>query len=317
MTENVFNRLAPFIQEWIYAQEWEELRAIQVEAAKAIFDTPNHLLLATGTASGKTEAAIFPALTELYKDPSATIGILYISPLKALINDQFKRMEGLLEEADVPVWRWHGDVPQSLKTKLVKNPSGILQITPESMESLLLNKRLELRNMFGDLRFIVIDEVHVFMNSERGTQILCQLERLAEIILYHPRRIGLSATLGDYSSAEKWLASGTKVKVATPKIDGLNKKIRLAVEHFLNPNPSPSGINPPDDTSESFNLPLPSETYLFEQTLGKRCLIFTNSREKAESTITALRSIAKMNHYPDRYHVHHGSIAGYFRETTE
>ena len=232
MSENVFYRLAPFIQEFIYRNNWTELRAIQVEACRVIFETDAHLLLSSGTASGKTEAAFLPVLTLLTEDPPAAVGVLYIAPIKALINDQFLRLNDLLKEADIPVWHWHGDVSGSHKQKMIKNPSGVLQITPESLESLLINKNRDLVRIFGDLRFVVIDVVHSFMGTDRGIQVLCQLERLQRYIRTKPRRIGLSATLGDYTLAEKWLASGTDKAVHTPQVRSGSQKVRIAVEHF-------------------------------------------------------------------------------------
>ena len=98
----------------------------------------------------------------------ASVGVLYIAPLKALINDQFSRLNDLLAEAEIPVWHWHGDVPQSRKRKLLNKPSGILQITPESLESLMINKHMEIPSLFGDLRFIVIDEIHSLLRGDRG-----------------------------------------------------------------------------------------------------------------------------------------------------
>ena len=179
---NPFYRLAPFIQEFIYSRNWTELRAVQVEACRVIFDSDAHLLLATGTASGKTEAAFLPVLTLLHEEPPASVGVLYIGPTKALINDQFLRLNDLLREADIPCWHWHGDVSQGEKARLLKTPRGVLQITPESLESLLINKATELPRLFGDLRFVIIDEVHVFMGSDRGRQILCQLARLGKYV---------------------------------------------------------------------------------------------------------------------------------------
>jgi len=196
---DVFGRLAPFIQDFIYQNKWEELRGIQVAACEAIFDSGDNLLLSSGTASGKTEAAFLPVLTELYNKPLKSIGVMYVSPLKALINDQFKRLEQLLLDSHIPVVKWHGDASQSKKNDLVKNPAGILQITPESLESLITNKRGACLKMFSDLRFIIIDEVHHFMRDVRGVQLLCVLERLQKLTGVTPRRIGLSATLGDVS----------------------------------------------------------------------------------------------------------------------
>ena len=162
---NAFNRYAPFIQDFIYSHDWESLRSIQVAAADAIFNTQDNVLLTASTASGKTEAAFFPILTEFWENPPASVGALYIGPLKALINDQFVRLNDLCEEADIPVWHWHGDVSQSHKAKLIKKPSGILQITPESLEALLIHKHMAIPRMFCDLRYVVIDEVHSLMRA--------------------------------------------------------------------------------------------------------------------------------------------------------
>ena len=190
---NAFDRYAPFIQDFIYSHDWESLRSIQVAAADAIFNTQDNVLLTASTASGKTEAAFFPILTEFWENPPASVGALYIGPLKALINDQFVRLNDLCEEADIPVWHWHGDVSQSHKAKLIKKPNGILQITPESLEALLIHKHMAIPRMFCDLRYVVIDEVHSLMRGDRGGQTLCLIERLSRMAGVQPRRIGLSA----------------------------------------------------------------------------------------------------------------------------
>lgn len=137
---STFDRYAPFVQEYIYRHRWESLRAIQTAAADVLFHTDENLLLTASTASGKTEAAFFPIITLFSEDPPASVGCIYIGPLKALINDQFARLTDLCEEAAIPVWHWHGDVAQSHKERLMKHPSGILQITPESLEALLLHR---------------------------------------------------------------------------------------------------------------------------------------------------------------------------------
>ena len=167
-----FERYAPFVQEYIYRNRWENLRAIQVAAAHAIFNTDENVLLTASTASGKTEAAFFPIITLFSEDMPASVGCIYIGPLKALINDQFARLHDLCAEANIPVWHWHGDVAQSHKARLMKHPSGILQITPESLEALLLHKHAAIPKLFGDLRFVVIDEVHSLLRGDRGGQTL-------------------------------------------------------------------------------------------------------------------------------------------------
>ncbi|MDF2685527.1 MAG: box helicase domain protein, partial [Clostridia bacterium] len=347
----VFSRLSPFIQDYIYSHNWTELRDIQVEACKVIFETDCHLLLASGTASGKTEAAFLPILTDITENPCDSIAVLYIAPIKALINDQFERLNDLLKEANIKVWHWHGDVSPSHKKNMIKDPSGILQITPESLESMLINKTNELSRIFGELRYIIIDEVHSFMGQDRGLQILCQLERLQRFVPAScvPRRIGLSATLGDYTLAENWLASGTDRKVMTPSVNAGGQKIRLAVEHFYEPQEpeeeksedenqeveakdvsleasSPEDIMKYTEESPSsesvFKMPEYTKSsayweYLYEKTLNKKCIIFTNLRNDAEASISMLRQIAELRGKPDIYYVHHGSISASLRENAE
>ncbi|HBQ64190.1 MAG TPA: ATP-dependent helicase [Clostridiales bacterium] len=365
MSRDVFSRLAPFIRDYIYRNNWSELRPVQVEACRVIFDTPNHLLLSSGTASGKTEAAFLPVLTLMMDDPPASIGVLYIAPLKALINDQFLRLDDLLKEAGIPVWHWHGDVPPTHKQRLLRNPSGVLQITPESLESMLINKSRDLVRLFGDLRFVIIDEVHAFMGTDRGIQVQCQLERLKRFLRGTPRRIGLSATLGDYSLAEAWLAAGTNIPVSTPKVSMGNQKIRLSVEHFYEPEePEEKEKKPGTRGQEAAELPPASEAaaasaatsaaasaatsaaasaaattetaadadsatepvsltasacweYLYARTLDRKCILFTNMREEAETAIATLRQLAALRGTPDIYHVHHGSVSASFREAAE
>ncbi|MDO4619329.1 MAG: DEAD/DEAH box helicase [Lachnospiraceae bacterium] len=229
---NTFDRYASFIQDYIYQNGWENLRAVQAAAADVIFNTDENLLLTASTASGKTEAAFFPILTLFTEDMPASVGAIYIGPLKALINDQFSRLNELCSEADIPVWHWHGDVSASHKNKMMKHPSGILQITPESLEAMLLHKHSAISKLFGDLRFIVIDELHSLMRGDRGGQTLCLIERLCKMADVNPRRIGLSATIGDPQDAGIFLSAGTGRTTIIPKLPQGGVKWRLSMEHF-------------------------------------------------------------------------------------
>lgn len=322
---NVFERYAPFVQDFIYRNNWASLRAIQAAAGDAIFNTDANLLLSASTASGKTEAAFFPILTLFSEDMPRSVGVIYIGPLKALINDQFMRLNELCEEADIPVWHWHGDVAQSHKNRFMKNPSGILQITPESLEALLIRKHAAISKLFGDLRFIVIDEVHSLMRGDRGGQTLCLIERLSKLAGVNPRRIGLSATIGDLESTGEFLASGTGRGTVIPRIESKGIKWRLSMEHFY--------ISQSKDSEEKNNiagLPVldiktdnaPEHAdagmgYIFEHTKGKKCLVFVNSREECEAVTTTLRSYCEANREPDRFLIHHGNLSAAYRETAE
>ena len=322
---SIFDRYAPFVQDFIYDHGWEQLRPIQVAAGDVILNTDENLLLTASTASGKTEAAFFPILSLFAQDPPASVGCIYIGPLKALINDQFQRLQPLCEEGGIPVWHWHGDVSQSHKAKLLKKPSGILQITPESLEAMLLHKHMAIPKLFGDLRFVVIDEVHSLLRGDRGGQTLCLIERLSRLAGVNPRRIGLSATLGDPEMVGKFLSLGTGRRTLIPTVKGPGSKWRLSMEHFYVKDAQAG-----EDKTDIQALPVleektdeapvqadPGLGYIFEHTRGKKCLVFVNSREECEGVTTSLRQYCELNHEPDRFLIHHGNLSASYRETAE
>lgn len=321
---DIFDRYAPFIQDYIYSHDWHSLRAVQNAAGDAIFHTNKNVLLCASTASGKTEAAFFPILTLLEENPPASVGVLYIAPLKALINDQYERLTEICEESDIVVTRWHGDAPATAKRKLLKKPRGILQITPESLEALMLRKHMEIPSLFHDLRFIVIDELHAFLRQDRGGQTFCLIERLCQEAGCDPRRIGLSATIGDTKMAADFLNVGSLRGSIIPKFDGGKEVWRLSMEHFYNQAPQ-AGEGEAEEEVHALEAPSdkapfasdPGMGYIFEHTRGKKCLIFTNSREECESVCQNLRQYCEANHEPDRFLIHHGNLSSSYRESAE
>ena len=322
---STFDRYAPFVQDFIYRNGWENLRANQVAAADVIFNTDENLLLTASTASGKTEAAFFPIITLFSEDPPASVGCLYIAPLKALINDQFQRLSELCAEADIPVWHWHGDVAQSHKERLMKRPSGILQITPESLEALLLHRHAAIPKLFHDLRFVVIDELHSLLRGDRGGQTLCLLERLGALAGVKPRRIGLSATMGDPETAGRFLSAGTGRQTLIPRLDAKGSTWRISMEHFYVKDAQAAGDKEIPDAlpvldEKTDAAPAgadPGLGYIFEHTRGKKCLVFVNSREECEAVTTSLRGYCERNHERDRFLIHHGNLSASYRETAE
>lgn len=164
-----FSHYAPFIQDYIYEHGWQNLRPIQVAAAEEILTLIIMCSCQLRRHQGKPKRP-FPDLSEIYNEPEDSVKVLYIAPLKALINDQYDRLTDLCTDVDIPVWRWHGDVAQTQKRKLLKHPSGILQITPESLESFMINKHMDIPHLFGGLKYIVVDELHSFLRSDRGGQ---------------------------------------------------------------------------------------------------------------------------------------------------
>jgi ATP-dependent Lhr-like helicase len=295
-----FSRLAPFLREFIYAEAWDDLRPIQVEAIEVVLDSDDDVLIAAGTASGKTEAAFLPILSRIHAEPFGSVRALYVGPLKALINDQFERLELLCDQGGIPVHRWHGDVAASRKSDLIETPGGVLQITPESIESLFVNRSANLPTLFGGLRFIVVDEVHSFLESDRGAQLRCQLERLSEYAQSRPRRVGLSATVGDFETAKRWLnpAQPDRVRLINPP--GATASIKFSHLHFIADETPPELI---DD--------------LYALTRDRKALIFCNSRADVESVTAELNARCRRDKREERYLPHHGSISKEVREEAE
>ena len=190
------------VQKWIFKQGWPNLREIQSKAVKPILAGDRDVLISASTAAGKTEAFFLPACT-MIADQENGFGILYISPLKALINDQYRRLEELSDMLEMQVTPWHGDSLQSKKKKAKKDPSGILLITPESLESLLIREAGWVKQAFSGLKYICIDEFHAFIGTERGQHLLSLLNRLEHLLDRYNNpipRVALSATLGDLES---------------------------------------------------------------------------------------------------------------------
>ena len=321
--ERIFSRFPSFIREYIFTHGWEELRPVQIEAARVILETEDNLLLSSSTASGKTEAAFFPILADLCTRAAEAEGVsvLYVAPLKSLINDQFLRMEELLDQSGIPVFHWHGDVGSSQKTKFLKHPSGILQITPESLESMLMNRSADLLRLFGALRYVVLDEIHTLIGSDRGNQVLCQLARLSRLTGVFPRRIGLSATIGDLPLAAKWLGEGSTRETQAPTPPKEKLKWRLGLEHFYIQDPTLSQTHTGAERASGVTQKKAASDagfeYLYDAVKGKKALVFSNSREETELVTATLRQIAKARGEKDRFLIHHGNLSAAIREDAE
>ncbi|MGM9642740.1 MAG: DEAD/DEAH box helicase [Eubacteriales bacterium] len=317
--QSVFERFPDYIREYIYRHSWEDLREIQLLAADSVFNTQNNLLLTSSTASGKTEAAFFPILTVLDGNLPESIAVLYIAPLKSLINDQFGRIEELLDISGIPVTHWHGDVAQSHKKKLLEKPRGILQITPESLESMLMNRSNDIVRLFHGLEFVVIDEIHTLTGTDRGNQIICQLCRMGRLIGHHPRRIGLSATVGDTELAAAWLGAGSGRDTDVPELTPEKLRWRLGMEHFYIQNDDhlqADQIKTMSGENKSAQIDAGYE-YMYDCVRDKKSIVFSNSREETEFVTATLRQIAKNRGDKDIFLIHHGNLSASIREEAE
>lgn len=293
-----FNLLSEPIRKYIRDKRWEQLRPIQIAAIEKILTTEDNYILASRTASGKTEAAFLPILSKVNFRQSG-VQVLYISPLIALINDQFYRVEELCKYLDVTVTKWHGEANKSAKNNLLKEPNGIVLITPESLEAMFVNKPFNVKQLFSNLSFVVIDEIHSFLGTDRGTQLKSILYRLQEISQKPFRFIGLSATIGDYNEAKKFTGNEEHTKVL---LDRASKDIHAQFRYFKNGKDE---------------LPLELIKDLYLETKDNKALIFPNSRGRAEEVAVKLLKISeKVKGHPN-YFSHHSSIDKEIREYIE
>ncbi len=307
---DLFSDLPWFLQEYIHENRWDSFRNIQLETYDLFVNTGSHILISAGTSSGKTEAAMFPIIASLHNDEPKGFGALYIGPLKALIDDQFERLGPILKDSNIHVTEWHGDVSNQKKKNSLDNPSGILQITPESLQNIVTNKPERLGQLFSELRFVVIDEVHAFMTSDRGLQLLCCLERIERITGCKPRRLGLSATISDPRPVCEWLSANTGVKteVVSDKTSG-DREIEIRYNVF-----------PEEDEDNPLQRKMAVSNYyqeLYDDIKGRSCIVFANSRDSAEKTAHSLMVMAKRDGRSSEIFIHHGSISKELRSNAE
>jgi len=287
---NAFDLLSRPIQHYIYDKGWSQLRPIQIGAIERIMQDDRNYILCSRTASGKTEAAFLPILSKINLQRPG-VRVLYISPLIALINDQFLRVEQLCQYLDIPVTKWHGEASRSKKGQLLKDPAGIVLITPESIEALFVNKPAKIKHLFGNLDYLVIDEIHSFLGADRGIHLQSLISRLTALQpTKHLPIVALSATIGDPQEAKYLTGNPENTAIL---IDKSAKTPEVRFKYF------------PDAGAE---LPSPLLDDLYTEVKDKKTLIFPNSRGRAEEVAVRLKRLAEHNGGHPYYFSHHSSV---------
>ena len=294
-----FDLLAEPIRRFVRDQRWDALRPIQAAAIEHILASDDHFILASRTASGKTEAAFLPILSKVdFRRPG--VRVLYVSPLIALINDQFQRIEQLCQYLGVKVTKWHGEASRAEKKKLVQAPQGIVLITPESLEAMFTNAPYSVKALFGQLQYVVIDEIHSFLGTDRGIHLRSLLSRLADVSPAGFSVVGLSATIGDYAEAKRFTGDEARTKVL---LDRTGKGMHTAFHYF--------------SAEDETGLPLALLKDLYKQTSTSKVLVFPNSRGRAEEIAVKLRKISDRVGGHTYYFSHHSSVDKEVREYVE
>jgi ATP-dependent Lhr-like helicase len=309
-TSGAFFQLDERIQRFLWAEQWEELRDVQELAIPQILPANQDVIVAAATAAGKTEAAFLPALTHLLQQTPQGL-IVYISPLKALINDQFGRLDRLCEDLDVPVWPWHGDISATTKARFLRAPSGVLLITPESLEALLCNRGTAVASTFERTTFFVVDELHAFIGSERGKQLQSLMHRIETVLRRKIPRVGLSATLGDMQLAAQFLRADSKAAIVEAGPTGSTLKILAkGYEESLSSDAS-------DGEEEAERAPVEIAKDLFQSLRGSNNLVFPNSRREVERYTHLLNDMCDQARVPNEFWPHHGNLSREIRTETE
>ena len=334
------------VQRWIFNQGWHGLREVQAKAVAPILSGQTDVLISAATAAGKTEAFFLPACSVIAEQEKG-VGILYISPLKALINDQYRRLQSLAELLDMQVTPWHGDSLLSKKKQQKKSPSGIILITPESLESLLIRDAGWVKQAFGELKYIVIDEFHAFLGSERGQHLLSLLTRLEHVAgrLESPiPRVALSATLGNIDTVPLSLRPNNALPCVIIEDTESTSNIKVQLKGYVQPSQMRhdvqsddvetdfesnnaeqeiffEGINAESLDSESSHFIADAQiqicTDLYRFCRGGNHLIFANSRTRTELIATMLSEKCEHHVVPNEFFPHHGSLAKELREGLE
>ncbi len=284
--------------------QWRTLRDIQEEAIHAVFGSDDHLLITAATAGGKTEAAFLPVLSKLSEQNRGKVFALYVSPLKALINDQFERLDVLCEYSEIPVIKWHGDVASAKKKAAFSTENTVILITPESIESLMVNHSEHLKDLFHNLSFIIIDEVHAFAGSDRGEHLRSLLYRVCGFSVNKVRFIGLSATVGDPKQTAEWMCLND---LNITYIEGSGgREIKYLIKGYkvkLNDDGLIENNEIPDDVIKYF--------------YRKPSLIFVNAKRRIEEIADQVTRKLKKSNRLNTFFVHHGSLSKQVREDAE
>ncbi len=291
-------------------EEWEGgFSEIQLKAIPVILEGSDCIIEAP-TAGGKTEAVLFPALTRAARDKKESVQILYLAPLRALLNDIDHRAKKYAEKCGLQCFKWHGDVDQKEKIKQFVNPPHLLLTTPESLEAILLRKAGWTR-LFAELEIVIIDEAHNFAFGDRGGHLVSLLERLEGTLNIPFQRIAMTATVGNPEEMLKWLAGANREpgkRVYVPSGQHKEKDYRI---HFFD--------SQRDDEEETEKSHIRQFKVLYKLLPNQKSIVFGRSRKKTEELAAAVGKMNDLRGTRNLVNVrtHHSSVSKYYREDAE
>ena len=272
-----FDLLHPALQYHIVnSLGWRELRAFQETAIRPALEG-RHMLILAPTAGGKTEAALFPILSRMLEQDWRGLSLLYICPIKALMNNLAERLGRYFSLLGRRAALWHGDISASEKKRLLREPPDCLLITPESIEVILTSRTIDHITFLADIQAVIVDEIHAFAGDDRGWHLLAVLERSSRIANFEFQRIGLSATVGNPEELSKWFMSGCRKKCVVQKPDSGGTENAEVVLDYVGSLKNAAIV-------------------VSRLHRGKKRLVFVDSRAKAEKLGANLRDLEVTTH---------------------
>jgi ATP-dependent Lhr-like helicase len=286
-----FDRLSGALKyQIVNTLSFRELRPVQLQSIDALLDGKNAVILAP-TAGGKTEAAFFPMLSLMDDHDWRPVSVLYLSPIRALLNNQEDRVSRYAGLIGRRAFKWHGDTAQGPRKRFLADPTDILLITPESLEAMLMSARVPTREIFAGLRAVIIDEVHAFADDDRGAHLSALLERVTRFCGKDLQRVGLSATVGNPDEILRWIQGSSQREATIVNPGGAKREPELSVDYVGNL----------ENAARVVELLHP----------GKKRLVFVDSRRQAEQLGHLLRERDVLTF------VTHGSLSARERHEAE
>ncbi len=321
-SSTAFDSLAEPIRRWIWRKGWTALRDIQERAIPCLIDGEDDVVIAAATAGGKTEAAFFPLISKALATTKGNgFDLVYVGPLRALINDQFQRLADLCESLEFPVTPWHGDISQGVKLRAAKNPRGILLITPESLEAQFVRHGMSIPRLFAGTQAVVIDELHALLDSERGIHLRSLLTRMELALGRRVRRVGLSATLGDMALVNAYLRPESPDRVVQLVSHSDGQELRVQLRGYIAQGDDELSesqtAQPKQAEEEKVSAVRAAGKHLFDNLRGTDNLVFANSRQRVEVFSDLLRTMCEKRSIPNEFFPHHGSLSREHREYVE
>ena len=321
---NAYGLLSGGVRRWVSKKEWASFRDVQVESIEALLGQPTYddgsrdnVVISCPTAGGKTEAAFLPSLSivENYANDHRDddfVYMLYVAPLKALINDQYRRMCEMAAYSSIPVYIWHGDAPQAQKKQLMKSHYGILMTTPESLEAFLM-RRGQWCNQYLTPIVTVIDEFHAFLGEGRGKQLMSLIDRIDAICAVnnrpHTTRIALSATLSKLDRVGKMLSPRSPFVIIDGNGGSTADETDIAIQTYDPPLSIASEKTKYDYDKLAMTI--------IDESKGHKTLTFAKSRYDVETMTATINDLCKQKGIDSQAFPHHGSLSKETRESLE